>query len=280
MKPPVPYFGGKSRLAPWIVSHFGPHQVYVEPFCGSASVLLAKNSSGLEVVNDADGALVNFFRVLRDQPDDLARVCSLTPYARDEFMACRSVSVDAEPLERARQWFCLVTQGFGSMPVETTGWSAPSLNGGNEAAKVSNLIRRFEAVAVRLRNVTIENRDAFAVMAAYDSPDTLHYLDPPYLWSTRSWAKVQSRKQDYAVEFQTDAEHQRLVDYLKSLKGHVVLSGYDCDLYRDALEGSWHVIRKDVAVAGRSRLDGGTSRAVEVLWVNRFPGQQNRLFAV
>lgn len=115
LKPPAPYYGGKTRLAPWIVSLMSPHQRYIEPFAGTASVLLAKAPSRFEVINDLDGDVVTFFRVLRDRPDELERACRLTPYAREEFLACRDCRLDdVDDLERARRWWVRVAQGFNN----------------------------------------------------------------------------------------------------------------------------------------------------------------------
>lgn len=82
MRPPFPYYGSKGRLAPWIISLMPDHRVYVEPFAGSAAVLLAKRPSSHEIINDIDGNVITFFRMLRDRHDDLLRVLELTPYAR------------------------------------------------------------------------------------------------------------------------------------------------------------------------------------------------------
>jgi len=89
MKPPMPYFGGKQTIASALVSLFPPHEHYVEPFAGGLSVLLAKAPSKMETVNDLDGDLMTFWRVLRDQPEDLIRACALTPHSRTEFLEAR-----------------------------------------------------------------------------------------------------------------------------------------------------------------------------------------------
>jgi DNA adenine methylase len=86
VRPPVAYFGGKGRLAPWIASLLPAHRVYVEPFCGSAAVLFAKAPSTHEVINDRYGDLVCFLRILRERPDEMELACRLTPYARDEYV--------------------------------------------------------------------------------------------------------------------------------------------------------------------------------------------------
>jgi len=79
------YHGGKWKLAPWIIGHFPPHRIYVEPFGGGGSVLMRKPRSYGEVYNDAWGNVVNVFRVLRDHADEIERLLYLTPFSRDEF---------------------------------------------------------------------------------------------------------------------------------------------------------------------------------------------------
>src|SRR5262245_50804810 len=109
------FYGGKWRLAPWIVAHLPPHTCYVEPFGGAASVLLRKPPSRYEVYNDLDGAVVGFFRVLRERPADLIRAIQCTPFARAEVdLACVPVppEVDAvDDLERARRLYVRAWQG-------------------------------------------------------------------------------------------------------------------------------------------------------------------------
>jgi DNA adenine methylase len=124
-RPCFPYLGSKVRLAPWIVSHMPPHRAYVEPFAGTAAVLLAKPRATHEVLNDRDGNVVTFFRVLRDHPEDLLRVCTLTPYARDEFEAAR-LDEDLDDLERARRFWVRTTQSFGKSHRDNTGGAPPS----------------------------------------------------------------------------------------------------------------------------------------------------------
>ena len=110
-RPALRYYGGKWRLAPWIISHFPPHICYVEPFCGAASVFLRKPPAEFEVINDLDGEVVNFFRVLRDRTDELIRAIVATPYSRAEYdEAWQTVE---EPLERARRYYIRAWQGWG-----------------------------------------------------------------------------------------------------------------------------------------------------------------------
>src|SRR6185312_8497684 len=121
VQPPIIYAGGKTILAPKIAALFPPHRHYVEPFCGSLAVLLAKPESPMETVNDLDQALQAFWRVLRDRPDDLARACALTPHSLAEFAAAEDVDEPADELEQARRVWVRLTQGRAGR-FERTGW--------------------------------------------------------------------------------------------------------------------------------------------------------------
>ncbi|MBN7483930.1 DNA adenine methylase, partial [Mycobacteroides abscessus] len=118
---PVPYFGGKSWLAPRLAAVLPPHKHYVEVCGGSLAVLLAKRRSRQETVNDLDGHLMTFWRVLRDRPDELERVCSLTPHSRAERTLAQEISSELGELEIARRVFVALTQGR-SGSLTRTGW--------------------------------------------------------------------------------------------------------------------------------------------------------------
>lgn len=270
IKPLVPYHGGKSRLAPWIVSLMPAHRVFVEPFAGSAAVLLAKPRSTHEVLNDVDGNVVNFYRVLRERADDLEYACRLTPYARDEF-ADADLSEDLDDLERARRWWIRTNQSFVHTASIATGWSTSVLRGSNNARTVFNRIERFAAAAERLGHVTIENRDAAYIIERYSTPDCVVYADPPYLMSTRSAAGKKRPGGDYTHEFGADAEHRDLADLLKASPGTVLLSGYHSPLY-DELYADWHRVEKTVLRRSSNGRSGAQMHVDEVVWCNRpFP---------
>ncbi|MBB2196598.1 DNA adenine methylase [Gluconacetobacter sp. 1c LMG 22058] len=115
-RPALRWHGGKWRLAPWVIEHFPPHDCYVEPFGGAASVLLRKPRVGAEVYNDLDDDVVGLFRVLRnaDQAQRLIDQLRLTPFARAEDADCRRPAPDADPVERARRMIARSFMGFGS----------------------------------------------------------------------------------------------------------------------------------------------------------------------
>jgi DNA adenine methylase len=269
MKPPIAYFGGKSRIAPWLVAMFPPHRVYVEPFMGSAAILLAKPPSIHEVVNDRDGDVVNFFRVLRDEPAELERVCRLTPYARDEYDAAQLVD-GLDDLERARRWWVRSSQSFGQI-AQRTGWSTSVSRGANNARSAWNRIERFAPVAERMARCTIENGDALDVIVRNDKPDAVIYCDPPYLGSTRtSFADGRRPHGDYVHEFSTDDDHRRLAKILQEVTATVFVSGYPSPLYDDELYAGWARTEQGVlARASNGRKRDGASGRLEVVWSNR-----------
>jgi len=226
-RPAVRYYGGKWRIAPFIIKYLPhDHECYCEPFGGAASVLLRKSRSPLEVLNDLNGAVVNFFRVLREQPERLIRAISLTPWARAEYELSQEPSDD--PLEEARRFYVSAWMGFGGGRAKwRQGWRYQV--GAGTLWKPSSIsfteTGHLYAVVDRLRGVQIECRDALKVIKACDRPTTLFYLDPPYVKSTRSkW------KEMYAVEME-DEDHEELASLALGLKGMVVISGYPSGLY-------------------------------------------------
>ncbi len=261
-RPALRWHGGKWMLAPWIMAQFPPHRVYVEPFGGAMSVLLRKERSYAEVYNDLDTRVVSFFRVLRDEAKTarLVRLIELTPFARDEF--ADTLEPCDDDVEDARRFAARSFMGFGSNAHNrATGFRANSNRSGTTPAHDwASYPDALRLTIARLRGVVIENRDAKAVMAAHDGPDTLHYVDPPYVLSTRS-----DPTKDYAHEL-TDAQHGELLAFLQTLEGMVVLSGYPHPLYDNALKGWARMQRKALA--------DGAKKRTEVLWIN--PATQQR----
>ena len=261
-RPILRYHGGKWRLASWIISHFAPHRIYVEPFAGAASVLLQKPRSYSEVYNDLDGQIVNLFRVLRNPAwaRELIRLVKLTPYARAEFE--NSYILADDPIEQARRTLFRSMAGFSS--VGATGkWKTGfrgnvTRTGTTPAHDWQSFPAAIEAIVERLQGVVIENEDAGAVVARYDGPETLFYVDPPYPFDTRfiRWAG-----EAYAHEM-SDDDHRALAVGLKACQGQVVISGYACPLYDEELFSDWYRVER------QARADGAKERT-EVLWLNR-----------
>lgn len=243
-------------LAPWIISHFPEHRVYCEPFGGAGSVLMRKPRSYAEVWNDLDGEAVNLFRVLRsNRSHELVEALRLTPYARAEFADAYQAADD--PVERGRRLIIRSFMGFGSNGhSRVTGFRANSNRSGTTPAHDwVNYPDSLATIIKRLEGVVVENKDASLVMAQHDAPSTLHYVDPPYVLSTRS-----DPSKDYAHEL-TDTDHTELLDFLCGLAGTVVLSGYPNPIYDERLR-HWTRIE-------RAALADGARKRTEVLWINK-----------
>ncbi|PVA22671.1 DNA methyltransferase [Mycobacteroides abscessus] len=255
VRPPVAYYGAKTSLAPMIVSMFPEHKRYVEPFAGSLAVLLAKPQAPLEVVNDLDHNLMTFWKVLRDRPTELARVCMLTPHSRVERNLAKHIPSDATDLERARLvWSALVQGRTGTLA--NTGWrhTKSSVDG----RMLRSYVQRIERVAERIRDVSLECRPAVEIIEKYgSSDDNLIYADPPYLGSTR--------RHNYKVEMTGEKAHRELAEVLRGCRATVVLSGYHSPLY-DALYGDWFRVEL-AATTGQGNVQG--VGRTEVLWSNR-----------
>lgn len=265
-RPPCRYPGAKWELAPWIISKFPAHRVYVEPFGGGASVLLRKPRAHSEVYNDVFGEIVNLFRVLRSPVDgrELARQIRFTPFARREYDS--AFLAGGDPIEQARRTLVKAAMGFGSNSImRRTGFrSGIRPQGANHATDWSRLPDALEAIAERLRGVFIEEQPAVNVMQRYDSPKTLHYVDPPYPKALRC--------EDFRYKCEmSDAEHGELAEALHSLKGMVIISGYACDLYDRELYPNWQRVERS------THADGGRDR-VEVLWISPNAMSQPSLF--
>jgi len=251
------YHGGKWRLAPWVISHFPRHRVYVEPFGGAGSVLLQKPRVYSEVLNDLDGEIVNFFRVLQDprQSVRLAELLHLTPFSRAEWKA--SYEPTDDPVERARRTCIRSFMGFGSDSVREnrrTGFRTQgSRCGRTPALDWSRYPAEIPILVERMRTVMIEQKNATAVILGHDGPSTLFYIDPPYAHATRSDVR------SYSHEL-SDEGHVELADVLRGAEGFVVISGYRCPLY-DELYAGWQRVDRDVIVFR-------ATRRVESLWLS------------
>lgn len=276
MKAPFGYYGGKTRIAPTIVDLLPPHEVYLEPFMGSCAVFFEKKRSRHEILNDLNGDLVTFFRVLRDQPDALERACRLTPYSRAEYASAVSVdtAVDTLPdIERARLWWVMVTQSFGRTARRNSGWSRTLAQ--NYSAPMTNFNRfaRFEECAARLAEAMLECKPALELIAELGASnradDTVIYVDPPYLADTRRTlpsSSYSSSGKDYEMDMGRSEDHVALAEVLTSTAAKVLLSGYPSPLY-DELYAGWdhHEI---VVNAYAGQWTKQTNKRTEVLWSN------------
>jgi DNA adenine methylase len=266
-RPVLRWHGGKWLLADWIISHFPRHRIYTEVFGGAGSVLIQKPRSFAEVYNDLNRDVVNLFRVLRDgdQAKKLERLLRLTPFAREEFADAYKPTDD--PMEKARRLVVRCYMGFGSAAFNSnhaTGFRANSNRTGTTPAHDwANYPDAMAAIVERLKGVIVENRPALDVIKQHDGPETLHYLDPPYVHATRK----NRQSGNYGDLEMTDDDHRKLAGALRSVSGMVVLSGYPSALY-DELYNDWDCIK-------RAAMADGARKRIECLWLS--PATKARL---
>lgn len=251
MKTVLRYPGAKNRIANWICSYIPEHSVYLEPYAGSLAVLFNKSRSHIETVNDLNKDVVNFFRVLRDSPEELKQAIELTPFSRSEYEAAYEDT--ANLIEQARRFSVRCWMGFGCSNLYRNGFkSGQQSNSPNPAKAWAGMPEILIQAAERLKGVQIENLPALELIKRYDTPDVFIYADPPYLHGTR-------KNYLYKHEME-DAEHIRLLETLLKHPGKVILSGYDNELYNDLLSG-W---RKESI---STQAENGLKRT-ETIWMN------------
>jgi DNA adenine methylase len=258
-RPALRYHGGKWRLAPWIIAQMPEHRVYVEPYGGAASVMMRKPRAMAEVYNDLDSTVVNVFRVLRDEAKaaELQRRLEFTPFSRADFLA--SYESPADDVDEAYKTIVRSFMGFSTDATTRlckTGFRANKANGKFPAQGWATFPKSIPAFVDRLRGVVIERRNAIEVIAAYDSAETLFFVDPPYVLSTRRDAKD---KHGYRYEM-TDNDHRMLATMLRQVEGKVIICGYWSRLYEE-LYADWH--REDKATHAN-----GAHKRVDCAWRN------------
>ena len=253
MKAILNYPGAKWGLASTIVSMMPRHRSYLEPFFGSGAVLFNKLPSAIETVNDIDGDITNFFKVLRERTDDLIRAISLTPYARDVFYDAHE-NRGTDDFDRAYRFAIRSKMGHGFKTYEKTGFKIDVFS--RERSYCVNTWNAMPSLlaeaAARLKKVQIENRPALEIIRKFNHDNVLIYADPPYLLNTRGGKQ-------YRCEM-GENEHIELLGALRDHKGFVILSGYPSEMYDRILKG-WNKVTK------KSYNQNADART-EVLWTN------------
>jgi DNA adenine methylase len=264
-KPPFGYYGAKQRIAGRIVSSLPPHNAWVEAFCGSAAITLAKPPVPIEVINDLDDEVVNVFDQLRKNSDALCKAVALTPYAFEEFDNARNEVRSTDPLERARQFLVAAMMTVNSTTAHkgSCGFSySQSFARGGMEARVSrwyNLPKRLARVVERLRTVRLEKRDARELVGMFSNrPATLMYLDPPYFVK---------RAYDYAIDAKDEKFHLELLEASCRSRAMILISGYRNKLYDSILttKNGWSQVTIDTHTRDTTGKDYAKT---EVLWNN------------
>ena len=263
-KPAFGYYGAKQRISKSITEMLPPHNAWVEVFCGSAAITLAKKPSPIEVINDLDNNIINVFSQLRNNHDNLMRVLELTPYSREEFNLAKSVNDNDSDLEKARKFLiiCMMTVN-ATIGSSSCGFSfSNSFARGGVEARVNrwkNLNDRVSQVIDRIKNVRVEKLDAREIVKMFsDRPATLMYLDPPYFVK---------RSHDYPVDQKEMEFHEELLELCCRSKAMILVSSYDNKLYRKYLniKSGW---RSKTILTSTRDTSGKDFNRKEIVWMN------------
>lgn len=270
-KAPFPWFGGKAspKIHNAVMGALPPHKYYLEAFGGGASILLAKEPVKVEVYNDINRGVVNFFRVVAS-PDDFPRFyrcVSQLPYSRELYEEyLRTWPAIHDQVEQAIRWYYVARSSFSGLFGSSWGYGVTS----DHTRAWHSAILNLPAVHARMKSVTIECADWRDVLARFNGPGYLAYCDPPYVPGTR---KAGGYEHELTVK-----DHEELVEALLQYDGAVVLSGYSSEVYRPLLDAGWDYLAIDVvcAAAGRTRASGlqgegsckKTQRRTEGIWRN------------
>ncbi len=275
VKSPLKRYGGKTKLVPRLLPFIPDHHTYVEAFFGCGALFFAKPVSGVEVINDLDSGIMNFFTVLQDEDKfkRLVRLLSLTPYSREQFELFRHTWWDSpEEVIRAQRFFVKVRMSHSASGKNFSYSVREGRNGiGNPVHAYLSAIQRLPEVHKRLRGVQTEHLDFRQIVNRYDTPDTFFYLDPPYVHSTRKTTN------DYEHEM-SDLDHAELVELLLRLKGKAMLSGYENSIYESLETAGWkrhdfEVKCNNIACGSNDHLPANGSgkkkeSRIESIWVN------------
>lgn len=256
-----------------LVKLIPPHKTYVEVFGGSGALLFAKDKSVVEVYNDINAGLANFFRVFQDpnQFEKLYQGILIQPYSRELYNTYKETwETHDDPVRKAIEWFYVARLSIVGIFGNSWRFSKKL----NHAERHYRILGNVPSLQKRTTDVIIENTDWRNILQKYDSDDTFFYLDPPYVHSTRG----QGRYNDEISE----QDHKDLVEQLKEIKGKVLLSGYETEIYAPL---NWEKDTHTLTCLGSATTrvsnqhgEGGMAHLTrtEVLWRNY--DSQPRLF--
>jgi len=281
MRPLFSYYGGKQTLIAKILSLIPPHGVYVEPFAGGATVFWAKTPAPVNVINDKNEDIFNFYRVAKTKYEELRGMLSWTLHSRALYNRAKDIFAQKEKhtdVERAWAWWVLVNCSFNSK--FKGGWATGC---SNFAGKIKNKIKLFceKEVLERLENAVLECDDGLRVIERWDCPDAFFYVDPPYVGT----------HQGHYAGYETE-DLLALLGVLSKIKGKFALSHFDnADILRHAEKNGWEVfkIQRTLAadVLNRARKNLPVTQKTEMIVMNYEPppaaarllGAENMLFS-
>ena len=282
VRAPFKWYGGKSYLVKHLLSLFPEHRTYIEPFCGSAVMLFAKTPAEVETINDLNGGVAGFFRVLRDHPDEFMRLARLSEYSRELWYECRDTWVtEGDPIRRAWKWWYVAATSFAGNWGSAWGTAVTkSYRGcvGTCSSHISLVDEVLPQCIERLRRVQVDCVDGLVALRRYATEDGLAYVDPPYVGETRAGDRYTHRRNPTGVDMPDVARHAELVSLLLETPGAVIVSGYAHPVY-EPLESAgwrridWPTVCHAVAKTRHTGIQGdgavtSAQRRVESVWLN------------
>jgi DNA adenine methylase len=245
MKTPITYYGGKQKLANTITQIIPAHKLYCEPFIGGAAIFFAKKPSSVEVINDVNSELINFYKTVQNDFVSLEKEIRITLHSRDLFRKASVIYNNPDmfnEIKRAWAVWCLASQGFAGMLDGSWGYDVQK---NTTTKKISNKRESFtEDLAIRLQNVQIECTDAIRIINSRDNKDAFFYCDPPYFNSDCG------HYDGYSID-----DFERLLTTLSKIEGKFLLSSYPSPiLTKYAKSKGWyqHEIKQKVSVANNN----------------------------
>lgn len=257
MNSPFPWPGGKRNLKKTLVDLIPSHELYVEVFCGSAKLLFAKEPSACEVINDRNGDIANFFRVVKHRAAEVAELFEQEIVHAGRFRELRTSSPSADELQRALRFAYLVWYSYGAKSMHFASSSAKDkLDAKRRMRRPLDEVRGIlEATAARLSRVLIEQRDFSEILARYDSKKTWFYLDPPYV----NFGSI-SQYTPLAIE-----QRAQLFSQLASLDGKWLMSFDDCAEVRKLAKAHGFKVRSVGVSYSLGNAEGSRKQRGEVL---------------
>lgn len=257
-KTPISYYGGKQKLLSTILSKIPTHQLYCEPFLGGAAVFFGKEPSPVEVINDTNKELINFYRVCKERFLDLQTLVRVTLHSRKAHQDARVIYSNPHlftDIQRAWSVWVLSSQSFASQLDNSWGFDKAKRS---TTTKISNKRENFtEQIAIRLQDAQIECADALYIIQSRDGKDSFFYCDPPYFNSDCG------HYDGYTIE-----DFERLLGTLANVTGKFLLSSYPSPmLMKWAKAKGWHQWSLETGVSVNNR-SGYLKRKVEVLTAN------------
>jgi DNA adenine methylase len=233
LRPPISYYGGKQLLLKHILPLIPTHLKYVESFLGGGAVFWTKAPSDIEVINDMDGFVANFYKVFKKDLEGLKRLIGTTPYSRsrhDDAIIMRQYPHLFSDLERAWSFYYMANTSLYSILENAMNTPSKDLK---PVVTFNNKVNLLEdsRYLERLKNAFIESRDALYVIQRHDSENTFHFIDPPYFNANMG---------HYAGYSEND--FRQLLEVVSHLKGKFLLTCYPCDLIVEyAIKNGWHI---------------------------------------